>query len=88
MLHIVDPKNRLNIHENQMGICLDENDMELSIEILHYIPDNVIHFPQTKSCIKLHLHKILFAQILISFQILFLVAKSIQLCIHQSEDNL
>ena len=71
-----------------MEICLDENDMELSIEILHHIPDNVIRSPKTKSCIKLHLHKILFAQILISSQILFLVAKSIQPCIHQSEDSL
>ena len=78
MLHIVGPKNGLNIHENQMGICLDENDMELSIEILHHIAySNVIHFPKTKSCIKMHLHKILFPQILISFQILFLVAKLI-----------
>ena len=56
------------------------NDRGMLIEILQHIPDDaghLIHLQRARSCMILHVHKFLFAHILISFQSLLWVAKLI-----------
>ena len=77
MLHNFRLQKKWNIHENQMGTLKGENDMGMLIEILHHIPDNLIHPPRAKTCPKSHFHMFLFSHISMSFQNLWWGAKLI-----------
>ena len=82
------PRSKLDIHVSQMETWKGENDMGLSIEILHYIQDFVIHFAKAKRYLDFDVQMTWFSHISIDFQILLRGAKSFWMSPHQSADNL
>ena len=60
-------QNKLDIHVSQMETWKGEKDMGLSIEILRYNPDFVIHFAKAKSYLNFDLQMTWFSHISIDF---------------------